>query len=188
MNREPPRCATWQEPDETPVVLPHVVITVTETGVLDANVDGIGFSPPEGEVWTRSTLGDLLDAITQDRTVTVRIEVRESDGSVFTDIIRARRHPTPEPPETGTEDTRQGKHTRNKRKRGAQLVEATAEGFVPDEDIAVAVIISHTDATGTGSARALLDRGQLASLLPDGAGEVVLFGRSSGTTHIRRLS
>lgn len=188
MNRKPERCAPWQEPDETPVALPHVVITVTEAGVLDATVDGTGFPPPEGEAWTRSTLGNLLDAITKNRTVTVRIEVRESDGSVFTDIIRARRRPTPEPPETGTEDTRQGKHTRNKGKRGAQLVEVTAEGFVPGEDVAVAVIVSRTDATDTGSARALLDGGQLASLLPDGTGEVVLFGRISGTTHIRRPS
>lgn len=187
MNRKPPRCATWQEPDETPVVLPHVVITVTETGVLDATVDGADFPPPEGEAWTRSTLGDLLDAVTRNRTVTVRIEVRESDGSVFTDIIRAPRRTTPEPPETGTEDTRQGKHTRNKGKRGAQLVEVTAEGFVPGEDVAVAVIVTRTDATGTGSARALLDTARLASLPSDGAGEVVLFGHISGTTHIRRL-
>lgn len=186
MNRKPERHATRQEPDETPLVLPHVVITVTETGVLDVTVDGAGFPPPEGETWTRSTLGDLLDAVTQDRTVTVRIEVRESDGSVFTDIIRAPRRTTPAPPETGTEDER-GKHTRNKGKRGAQLVEVTAEGFVPGEDVAIAVIVSHTDATGTGSARALLDRGQLASLLSDRTGEVVLFGRISGTTHIRRL-
>lgn len=188
MNRKPERRAPWQEPDETPLVLPHVVITVTEAGVLDATVDGADFPPPEGEAWTRSTLGDLLDAITQDRTVTVRIEVRESDGSVFTDIIRARRRTTPAPPETGTEDTRQGKRTRNKGKRGAQLVEVAAEGFVPGEDVAAAVIVSHTDATGTGSARALFDGGQLASLLPDGTREVVLFGRISGTTHIRRLS
>lgn len=184
MNRKPPRRVT----DETPVVLPHVVITVTEAGVLDATVDGIGFPPPEGEAWTRSTLGDLLDAVTRNRKVTVRIEVRESDGSVFTDIIRARRRTTPEPPETGTEDTRQGKHTRNKGQRGAQLVEVTAEGFVPGEDVAVAVIVSRTGATGTGSARALLDRGQLASLLSDDTVEVMLFGRISGTTRIRRLS
>ena len=64
----------------------------------------------------------------------------------------------------------------------------TGEGFVPGEDVAVAVIVSHTDATSTGYARTLLDRGRLRSLLSDGGGEVILFGRISGTVHVRRLS
>ena len=42
-------------------------------------------------MWTRATFGPLMDAITKDRTVAVRVEVRECDGSVFTDIIRARK-------------------------------------------------------------------------------------------------
>ena len=37
------------------------------------------------------------------------------------------------------------------------MAEVTAEGFVPGEDVAVAAIVSHTDATGTGEARALID-------------------------------
>ena len=55
---------------------------------------------------------------------------------------------------------------------------------MPGEDVAVAVIVSHTDATGTGAARALVELDDL----PTGAtGEVILFGRISGTTAIRRL-
>lgn len=190
MNHKHPRHGSWQEPEETPLVLPHVVITVTEVGVLDVTIDGADFAAPEDGAWTRSTFGDLLDAITEDRTITVRIEVRESDGSVFTDIIRARRRTTPQPPDTEP-DTPQGKRVKNKGKQGPQLVEVTAEGFVPGEDVAVAVIVTHTDATGTGtgtgSARALLDTSQPASVLGDGTGEVVLFGRISGTVHVRRL-
>lgn len=186
MNRKPLRRATWQEPDETPVVLPHVVITVAEAGVLDVTVDGADFPPPEDGAWTRGTFGGLLDAITADRTSTVRIEVRETDGSAFTDIIRGRSRPTPERPETEPQDQR-GAHAKNKGTQGPVLVEVTADGFVPGEDVAVAVIVSHTDATGTGSARTLLDRGQLASLLRAGTGEVVLLGRVSGTLHVRRL-
>ncbi len=61
-------------------------------------------------------------------------------------------------------------------------VEAT--GFVPGEDVAVAVIVSHTDATGTGHARALID----LDTLPDNrTHEVILFGRISGTLAVRRL-
>ncbi|SQG48260.1 hypothetical protein [Micrococcus luteus] len=187
MNRKPPRHATGPEPDDTPVVLPHAVITVTETGALDVTLDGTVFPPPEGDAWTRSTFGPLLDALTRDRTITVRIEVHESDGTVFTDIIRARRHTTPEPPDTEA-DTEGGTQVKASSKRRPDLVEVTGEGFVPAEDIAVAVIISHTDATSTGHARALLDRRQLRSLPSDGASEVVLFGRVSGTIHVRRLS
>lgn len=179
--------AAGQAPEDIPVALPHVIITVTEAGVLDVTVDGTVFPPPsESQAWSRGTFGTLLDAITADRTTTVRIEVRETNGSVFTDIIRGRRRPTPEPPETEPEDQR-GKHAKNKGSHRPVLVEVAADGFVPGEDVAIAVIVSHTDAAGTGSARTLLDTAQLASLFRTGTGEVVLFGRISGTTHVRRL-
>ncbi len=171
-------------PDAPPVVLPHVVITAAETDALEVTVDGAAFPPPaEGQAWTRGTFGALLDAITKDRTVAVRIEVRESDGTVFTDLIHARK---PTPPESAETEPRQpgGKHT--KPKQAPELVEVTGEGFVPGEDIAVALIVAHTDATGTGHARALLDARRLAGLLDDGAGEVVLLGRVSGTVQVRR--
>ncbi|MBP2382455.1 hypothetical protein JOF43_002412 [Brachybacterium sacelli] len=165
-------------------MLTHVIISVTEAGALDVTVDGAPYRPPqEGGIWTRSTFGALLDAITADRTIAVRIEVRESDGSVFTDIIRARRRTTPPPPEIDPEQQR-GK---SKGAQGPELVEVTADGFVPGEDVAVAAIVSHTDATSTGSARSLLDKDQLGSLVRDGTGEVVLFGRVSGAVHVRRL-
>ena len=187
MTRTPPHRATPHKPEETPVVLPHVVITVTETGALHVTVDGTNFPPPsEGETWTRSTFGTLLDAITADRTITVRIEVRETDGTVFTDIIHARRRTPPtddaEPSEPGSG---RGKHTT--KPRGPALAEVTADRFVPGEDIAVAVIVSHTEATGTGDARTLLDLDRLRPVLRDGTGEVALLGRVSGTLRMRRL-
>src|SRR5699024_8043558 len=124
MNRKPSRRATWQESSETPVVLTYVVITVTEAGVLDVTVDGAPYPPPqEGVTWTRSTFGVLLDAITADRTIAVRIEVQESDGSAFTDIIRARRRTTPAPPKIDPEGQR---GTRSQKAREPRLVEVTA--------------------------------------------------------------
>mgnify|MGYP000499950454 CR=1 FL=1 len=51
---------------------------------------------------------------------------------------------------------------------------------------AVAVIVAHTDATGTGAARALLDQRQLDALA-ESPHEVVLYGRISGTTVVRRV-
>ncbi|WP_119296318.1 hypothetical protein [Brevibacterium casei] len=186
MASKKPRRTTGQDPAETPVLLPHVIVTVTENGALGVTVDGTPFPPPaEGKVWTRSTFGELMDAVTSDRTIAVRIEVREVDRSVFTDLIRARKPTQAKPAETKPQEQR-GKHT--KTKHMPELVEVTGEGFVPGEDIAVAVIVAHTEATGTGHARALIDTDQLAPVLSAGAGEVVLLGRVSGTLHLRRLS
>ncbi|MDN5893030.1 hypothetical protein ACT3S2_13820 [Arthrobacter sp. AOP36-A1-22] len=188
MTRKPPRHTTGPVPEETPVVLPHAVITVTETGVLDVTVDGTDVPPPDGDAWTRSTFGPLMDALTRDRTSTVRIEVHESDGTVFTDVIRTRRRTAPKPPETEAEtEAERGRQVKGSSKRRPEPVEVTGDGFVPGEDVAVAVIIAHADAISTGHARALLDRGQLRSLPSDVASEVVLFGRVSGTIHVRRL-
>jgi hypothetical protein len=185
MNRKPPRRSAWREPAQTPVMLPHAVITIADAGVLNVNIDGTPYPPPaDGQAWTRRTFGVLLDAIAEGRTTAVRIEVRETDGSVFTDIIRTRRRTTPKPREAEPEKQR-GKHATET--RTPELVEVTGDGFVPGEDVAVALIISHTDATGTGHARTLLDKIQISPLLRDGAGEVVLLGRISGTVHVRRL-
>ncbi len=191
MTRKPPHRTSRQGPDQTPVVLPHVLITVTETGRLDVTVDGTDFPPPsEGEAWTRGSFGTLLDAITQDRTITVRIEVHESDGTVFTDIIHARRHTRPEPPEADRKD-RRSKHAKTKGAQddshGPVLVEVSAHGFVPGEDVAVAVIVSHTDASHTGDVRALLDKHLLTWARANDTGEVVLLGRVSGTIHVQQL-
>ncbi|WP_019482643.1 hypothetical protein [Arthrobacter sp. TB 23] len=186
MNRKPPRRSTWQESEQTPVVLPHVIITVTEPGVLKVTVDGNPFPPPADEhIWTRNAFGILLNAITKDRTSAVRIEIRETDGSVFTDIIRPGRRTTREPPSAAELEKQCGNHAT--RTRAPQLIEVTADGFASDENIAVAVIVSHTDAAGTGHAHTLLDKTQHASLLRDGCGEVVLLGRISGAVHVRRL-
>jgi hypothetical protein len=52
------------------------------------------------------------------------------------------------------------------------------DGFIPGEEVAVALIVRHTKASADGSARALLQPGicQVSA-----AGEVVVVGRTSGT-------
>ncbi len=169
---------------EVPVDLPSVVVTVAADGMLTATVDGIAHPQPAAGAWTRATFGPLMDEITKDRTISVRVEVRECDGGVFTDIIHARKR-TPPVRVTGQESvpgTRRGRRAATP--RAPQLMEVEGDGFVPGEDVAVAVIVSHTDAAGTGTARALVDLDDL----PTGTtGEVILFGRISGTTAIRRL-
>ncbi|WP_182355075.1 hypothetical protein [Flaviflexus huanghaiensis] len=164
-----------------PVELPHVLVTVAEDGTLTVTVDGTPFPPSDGTVWTRAAFGPLMDAITKDRTIAVRVEVRESDGSVFTDILRARKpRRATAPTETPVPETRRSRHAR----RVPRLTEVTAGGFIPGEDVAVATIVSHTDAAGTGEARALIDLDDM----PDGTHEVILLGRISGTLAVRRLT
>ena len=183
MNLTGPRRSTPSDDETTaPVELPHVLVTVAADGTLTATVDGTSFASPDASAWTRATFGPLMDAITKDRTIAVRIEVRESEGSVFTDILRTRKPRRAEAPsETRVPETRRSRRAR----RVPRLAEVTADGFVPGEDVAVATIISHTDATGTGEARALID----LDGLPDGSThEVILLGRISGTLAVRRLT
>ncbi|CAM2794835.1 hypothetical protein [Skermania piniformis] len=183
MNLSRPHHFGDQEPD-VPVDLPNVIVTVAANGTLTAAVDGVAHPQPVAGAWTRATFGTLMDEITKDRTVSVRVEVRECDGGVFTDIIHARK-PAPRARAAEQEPvpgTRRGR--RAAAPRAPRLMEVDGEGFVPGEDVAVAVIVRHTDAAGTGTARALVDLDDL----PTGAtGEVILFGRISGTTAIRRL-
>ena len=182
MNLTSPRRSTPNDDESmAPIELPHALVLVAVDGTLTATVDGTPFPAPGETAWTRTTFGPLMDAITKDRTIAVRVEVRENDGSVFTDIIRPR---TPRRavalPEKPVPETRRSRHAR----RVPRLMEVTAEGFVPGEDVAVATIVSHTDAAGSGEARTLIDLDDL----PDGTHEVILFGRISGTFAVRRLT
>ena len=104
----------------------------------------------------------------------VRVEVHEADGTSFTELVAARprrREPAPEPAPKA-----------KRPKAVPALVEVTGEGFVAGEDIACAVIVSHTDAAGDGTGRALLDPRHVKD-----ASEVLLVGRISGTVVARRL-
>ena len=177
----PRRSTTTDDENMAPVELPHVLVTVADDGTLAATVDGTHFEKSGASAWTRARFGPLMDAITKDRTIAVRVEVRESDGSVFTDILRTRKpRRAVAPSENSVPETRRSRHAR----RVPRLSEVTAHGFVPGEDVAVATIVSHTDATGTGEARALIDLDDL----PAGTShEVILFGRISGTLAVRRL-
>lgn len=161
-----------------PVVLPLLVVTVTETGTLDVTLDGEAFPAPEDEAaWSRASFGRLLDAATREREIPVRVEVHETDGTSFTDLIPARPRRTPpaapEPaPETDDEPVMPG------------LVEVTAGGFVTGEDVDACLVLASTDATGDGTARVLLDPANL----PTGTGMVLLVGRVSGHVHAQELS
>ena len=165
------------EPEPVPVSIPFVVLDVREDGTVAVTVDGIRLDPePFAPPWRRSSFGQIIDRATDDRTTPARVEVREADGTTFTDIIAAQRRRAPDP-------------TPDPEKPASRPVFQTVEGdgFVPGEDIAVAVVTGHTDASGTGTARALIDPGRLGSDAAGGVVEVVLVGRISGAPIVRRL-
>ena len=165
-----------------PLSIPHLVLTVHDDGTLTATVDGELLEPPTfAGPWRRSSLSQIIDRATHDRALPARIEILENDGTVFTNLItpvsRLRTPETTEPTESAALDLP------SPAEPGVPVFLTVEEGgFVPGEDVAVAVILSHTDATSAGSARSLIDPSQLGP-----TGEVVLLGRVSATLVIRQL-
>lgn len=161
------------ETPPVPVVLPQVVITVAPTGTMTVTVDGEPVEPePFAPAWRREDFARVLDQLTDKHRSAVRVEVRETDGTVFTDIITpgTRRRPASEPaPE------------RPAQRVMPELIVLHGEGFVPGEDVAIAVVIAHGDAAPDGTMRALLTAEQ-AGASP--TREVILLGRISGTLTI----
>ncbi|WP_270242168.1 hypothetical protein [Rothia kristinae] len=151
-----------------PVVLPHVVMGVAEDGTMTVAVDGVPYLPePFAPPWRRESFAQVLDQLTGQRRSPVRVEVREADGTVFTDIITpSRRRTVAEPPAKPAVPV---------------LPVLYGEGFVPGEDVAVAVVIAHGDAGPDGTMRGLIEAAQLAA---SPTREVILLGRVSGAVTI----
>lgn len=169
---------------ETPLVdLPLAVVTVGEMGAVSAMFDGIDVPPPvHTEHWSRAQFGELLDALTQQRSRTIRLEVRESDGSVFTEIIHARRG-NPETADVATPPAPEPDSRRARRGRPPRLIEITGGGFIQGEDVLVAIPVSTAEGDDSGVARAMIDLDQLTSQML----EVALIGYVSGRIMTERL-
>lgn len=165
------------EPEPVPVSIPLVVLDVHEDGTVAVAIDGKPLAPePFAPPWRRSSFSQIIDRATNDRTTAVRVEVRESDGTSFTDIIAPRRRRAPQP-----------KPEAEKPASGPVFLTVEGDGFVPGEDVAVAIITGHTDAAGTGAARALIDPAHVSHHDSGGVVEALLFGRISGTVIVRRV-
>lgn len=169
---------------EPPLVdLPLAVVIVKEMGAVSATLDGIEVPPPfHAEHWSRAQFGELLDALTQQRSRTIRLEVRESDGSVFTEIIHARRG-NPETAYIVTPAASEPDSRRARRGRPPRLIEITGGGFIQGEDVLVAIPVSTAEGDESGTARAVIDLDQVASHVR----EVALIGYVSGRIVTERL-
>jgi hypothetical protein len=154
--------------DTNPESLPQVVVTIGDDGTITATVDGEMFLA--GPI-DRDLIGHVTASIAEQHGGPVHVEIRELDGASRTDIVTpprlvppARIHPQSRP-DTPT------------MKPPLELLEVTGGGFIPGEDVAVAVILRQSSARGDGRARGVVDRSEV----PDGITDVVLFGVTSGT-------
>ncbi|WP_454119427.1 hypothetical protein [Microbacterium lacticum] len=153
-----------------PAVLPQIVLEAVDADTLIATVNGdtLTVAPIR-----RTNVAQVLTELVGKLGSPTRVEVRELDGGVHADILTPPPPPSPFAPPAGL--------------RGAvappSLLEFTGDGFVPGEDVALALILRHTSAGPIGTARILLDRGEK----PVVSGEVVLLGRISGTTFVQRI-
>lgn len=145
-----------------PVVMPLVEVTIDQAGKLDVHLDREPYSV-DGAL-QREDLSRVLTEIANDLGTPARVEIREPDGSTFTDIVTPSL-PTPAPAAEPKPNT--------------ALFSAfgiAGDGFAPGEEVAVAVIVARQLANENGTAQLRLP----PALLADRPG-VVLFGRTSGT-------
>lgn len=173
-----------------PVVLPVITMSISADGTMTVAVDGTPFDPPRfGAPWARASFAEIIDTVLQDHGSPVRVVVYEADGTVFTDLItrplRGSLNPSAPPQIAGQASSAPTEPP----DAPAALIDATPliaplhvvlgeEGFLPGEDVAVAIIVRHIKAAADGSARALLEPGLCRA---SAEGEVVLVGRVSGT-------
>lgn len=155
-----------------PAVLPQILLEAVSADRLVVTVNGDKIAAVSiGRNEIAKTVTELVARLGSP----TRVEVREMDGRIQADILTP---PAPEPrsPFAPPEHTQTVVTVPN-------LMEFTAEGFVPGEDVALALVVRHTSAGPTGAARALLDRGERPQIV----GEVILLGRISGTTSVLRI-
>lgn len=131
----------------------------------------------------RRDLGRVLSVLAEQHGP-LRVELTDVVGRTFVDALHppAGRAPvaqpaaaetTPDPPESPSDDPG----------RRPELLEVGGGGFVPGEDVQVAVVVQSSSTGPDGRARGLLD----LSDLPDDVRGVVLLGAVSGTLHVEYL-
>ena len=157
------------EPD-LPTSIPVVVADVGPDGRLTVTVDGELFTP---EPIGRTTFGSLLDEIIRKRGTALRVQVRESDGTTYTDLLTPPAHVDPAPP-TASPSAQEVDTA-----AGPALLEVTGDGFVPGEEVAFAPILTHSSARADDSVRSLVE-------FDSPLAELLVFGRISGTVHVVR--
>jgi len=118
-----------------PVVLSVVHIEITADGRLQVDIDGKPYA--DDRTLGRGDLRAIVDEISGELGTAVRVEVREADGSTYSDIETPPDRPAPErqvsEPETATPAL-------------------TGAGFHPGEEVALAYVVVRQVADKDGNA------------------------------------
>lgn len=125
-----------------PVVFPQVDVDVDDDGRIEVRLDGAPYG--ETGVLSRGDLQRVVTAIAVDLASAVRVDVRESDGTTFTDIITPPfedASPVPPEDEPGSQKLR------------AAAGEVCRTGLLPGEEVAVVVVVARVTADAAGTAR-----------------------------------
>jgi hypothetical protein len=133
-----------------------VVASVDPAGRMDVAVRG----RPVASAIRREQLGDVLSRVVDQHPGPLDLLIHEADGRDFFGALPA-----------SVADAKIGHHV--------DLLTLDAEGYIPGEDVGIAVIVRLTSATPDGSARGVLALAEA----PGGVGDVLLFGLTSGTVH-----
>lgn len=170
--------ASKRSADERPVppVLPLIVLE--EYGkqlVLTVNGD-----KATTQVVERDHVGARISELVAEFGSATRVEVHEEDGTVHADILQ----PPPKPKEP-EDDTEAQPEEPGEPEPDKELIGLDGDGFIPGEEVAVAVLVRFGSADEDGHARMVLSREDLAAT---NAQEAMLFGRVSETATVRRLT
>jgi hypothetical protein len=112
-----------------------VRITIDHDGRLALELDGQPYA--DDRVLGRGDLRSVVDEIAEDLGTAVRVEVREADGSTFSDIATPPDIPAPAAPEPSP----------------TTVVPAlTGAGFHPGEEVALAYVVALQEADTDGNA------------------------------------
>lgn len=147
-----------------PVVMPLVEVTVDQEGCLNVLLEREPYAA-DGAL-RRADLEKVLADVAADLGTPVRVEVHEADGVTFTDIV------TPSVPA--------GRPLGRFKSATTSVGEVTGDGFTPNEEVAIAVVVAHQVASIDGTARLRLP----PALLAAHPGLVVLMGQTSGTVMV----
>lgn len=128
-------------------------IEIDNGGLLTVTLDGTPYEPPGGPYPSgRESVRPIVDAARAELG-TLSVRLVEADGSTYTDVLLPSDN------------------------QSAPTTDVEADGFLPGEQVAVAVILAEHPATSDGAAAIALP----AAVVARHAGRLMLLGRTSGT-------
>jgi len=118
-----------------PVVLSTVHIDVAADGRLRVDVDAKPYA--EDRTLDRGDLRSIIEEIASEVGTAIRVEIREADGSTFSDIATPPERPAP---------------AEQEREPETAAPALTGAGFRPGEQVALAYVVARQEADAEGNA------------------------------------